>query len=101
MYKADDSNMIIISSDTAFEDIYFPADWAKQNLTANEISNFLEKLSLRESKLLSLKFGLNGEIPHTINEIAEVLEINQKRVMQIECKAYRRIKLLRDKSKNN
>ena len=52
----------------------------------------------REAEVISLRFGLNGEIPHTLQEVGTVLKITRERVRQIEEKA---IKKLRRKLKRN
>ncbi len=46
-----------------------------------------EVLKEREKTILELRFGLNGNIPKTQNEIAKMLGISRSYVSRIETKA--------------
>ena len=49
----------------------------------------LDKLEVRESTVLRLRFGLDGEEPMTLKEIGEKLDLTRERVRQIESEALR------------
>lgn len=59
----------------------------------------LKKLSIRESKVLSLSFGLNNISPHSLHDIAELFHMSSERVRQIRSAGlYKLKKLLTGKS---
>ncbi|MFW6123992.1 MAG: RNA polymerase sigma factor RpoD/SigA [Acidobacteriota bacterium] len=49
-------------------------------------------LSDRETKILSLRFGLNNERPHTLEEVGKKFNVTRERIRQIEAKALGKIK---------
>jgi RNA polymerase primary sigma factor len=57
-----------------------------------EIDRAICTLTLRESDVVRLYFGLNGEHPLTLEEIGERFELTRERVRQIKEKAIRRLK---------
>jgi RNA polymerase primary sigma factor len=58
----------------------------------DEVNYILETLTARESKILKLYFGLNGEKPHTLEEIGIKFKLTRERVRQIKEKALRRLR---------
>ena len=62
-----------------------------------EVLRTLATLTKKESDVLSLYFGLNGEHPMTLDEIGTVLKITRERVRQIKENGLRR---LRNKSRS-
>ncbi len=52
----------------------------------------LDALDERESKILRLRYGLDGEEPRTLKEIGASIRLTRERVRQIECEALRKIK---------
>jgi len=52
----------------------------------------LATLSSREQKVINLRFGLNGEDEHTLEETGIVFDITRERVRQIEAKALRKLR---------
>ena len=63
-----------------------------------EVNHILSTLTIRESKILKLYFGLDGEKPHTLEEIGIQFKLTRERVRQIKEKALRR---LRHSSRSN
>ncbi len=57
-----------------------------------EIDRALSTLTPRESDLIRLYFGLNGNHPMTLEEIGETFDLTRERVRQIKEKAIRRLK---------
>jgi RNA polymerase primary sigma factor len=60
----------------------------------NTIDTIFTKLSKREREILQLRFGLNGENAHTLEETGDILGITRERVRQIQQKAIKKIKNL-------
>lgn len=64
----------------------------------DEINHILNTLTHRESKILKLYFGLDGEKPHTLEEVGAIFKVTRERVRQIKEKA---LKKLRHGSRSN
>ncbi len=58
------------------------------------IEKIFTKLSNREKKILQLRFGLEGDIPHTLEETGNILGITRERVRQIQKKALKKLRNL-------
>ena len=61
-------------------------------LTQERIKNLLERMSKRERKILSLRFGLKDGVPHTLRDTAKNFGITRERVRQIENAAMRKMR---------
>jgi len=57
-----------------------------------EVNYILSTLMVRESKILKMYFGLDGEKPHTLEEIGVTFKLTRERVRQIKEKALRRLR---------
>ncbi len=58
----------------------------------NRVIALLDDLDERESKILRLRYGLDGEEPMTLKEIGHKIKLTRERVRQIENEALRKIK---------
>lgn len=56
------------------------------------VSDMLETIAPRSKQILSLRFGLGGQEEHTLEEVAEIMDITRERVRQIEAKVFRHIR---------
>lgn len=56
-----------------------------------QVEEALSTLSPREQEVLRLRFGFNGNHPHTLAEIGDKYGISRERVRQIEAKALKRL----------
>jgi RNA polymerase primary sigma factor len=52
-----------------------------------EVNIILESLPKREAKILKLYFGLDGEKPHTLEEIGIIFKLTRERIRQIKERA--------------
>ena len=52
-----------------------------------EVNEILKTLKDREARILQLYYGLNGENPHTLEEVGVVFKLTRERVRQIKEKA--------------
>ncbi len=57
-----------------------------------EINNTLKVLGERESQILRMYYGLDGQVPRTLEEIGEEFELTRERVRQLKEAAIRRLK---------
>lgn len=62
----------------------------------DEIMRQLKKLPPREFKILVLYFGLDGERPHTLEEIGNKLHLSRERIRQLKEKALNKIRSFPD-----
>jgi DNA-directed RNA polymerase specialized sigma subunit len=51
-----------------------------------------KSLSEREQKVLALRFGLEDEKPHTLDQLGELFGVTPSRIRQIEAKALRKLR---------
>ncbi len=58
-----------------------------------ELMSILEVLNPREMEIIQLRYGLQGEKPLTLAEIAKKLNVTRERIRQIESKALRKLKI--------
>lgn len=59
---------------------------------SREIGRTLTRLGVREAEILRYFFGLDGNHPHTLKEIAEAFDISAERVRQIKEQSLRKLK---------
>ena len=59
---------------------------------AEEVARALRTLPARDSKVLSLYFGLDGGREHTLEEIGAMLGVTRERVRQLRDRALRRLR---------
>ncbi|MFA7274552.1 MAG: sigma-70 family RNA polymerase sigma factor [Crocinitomicaceae bacterium] len=57
-----------------------------------DIDRSLSTLTMRESEILKMYYGLNGKYPLTLEEIGDRFDLTRERVRQIKEKAIRRLK---------
>ena len=58
----------------------------------NKIDKMLKTLTPREERIIKLRYGLEDNIIHTLDEIAKEFDITKERVRQLEVKAIRRLR---------
>ncbi len=75
-----------------------PDQLANHALLKDQIKEILSDLTERERKILSMRFGLEDNIPHTLEEVGKVFGVTRERIRQIEAKALDKIRQ-HDKSK--
>jgi len=66
------------------ESIVTAVDELSKFLLTERIEGLLEKMTDREKKILTLRFGLEDGVPHTLRDTAKNFGITRERVRQIE-----------------
>ena len=60
--------------------------------TREELRRGLDRLTVRERQVMTLRFGLLDEQDHTIEEVGKALQVTRERVRQVEARAWRKLK---------
>ena len=61
-----------------------PADAVADRIRRQEVEGVLSQLTQRERKVLELRFGLRGEEPRTLEQVAQRFGVTRERIRQIE-----------------
>jgi RNA polymerase sigma factor (sigma-70 family) len=69
-----------------------PLEEAIYNELKEIISKQLESLKDKEKNIIILRFGLNGNNPHTLQEISNIMNLTRERIRQIEQNALNKLK---------
>ncbi len=69
-----------------------PADATAHTLLKEHIKDTLDTLTLREKKVLELRFGIGDGCPRTLEEVGVFFQVTRERVRQIEAKALRKLR---------
>jgi RNA polymerase primary sigma factor len=52
----------------------------------------LAGLTVREAKVLRMRFGINMNTDHTLEEVGKQFDVTRERIRQIEAKALRKLR---------
>lgn len=76
------------------EDTLTPSveEQAMEGAMQREINRQMECLKPREQAILVLRFGLNGQNPHTLEEVGKRMGVTRERIRQIESIALRKLR---------
>jgi RNA polymerase primary sigma factor len=69
-----------------------PYEATSKRLLRENVNEVLQALSDRESKVLKMRFGLEGQRPMTLEEVGKKFGVTRERIRQIEAKALRKLK---------
>ncbi|MFQ6026755.1 MAG: RNA polymerase sigma factor RpoD [Dehalococcoidia bacterium] len=69
-----------------------PADAASFQLLKEQVSEVLDTLTERESRVLQLRFGLEDGRSRTLEEVGREFGVTRERIRQIEAKALRKLR---------
>jgi RNA polymerase primary sigma factor len=70
-----------------------PHEQSAEQARGRELAGALEQLNPRMRRVLSLRFGLDGSAPQTLEEVGSQLGITRERVRQLETRALRELRL--------
>ena len=83
------------------ESIVTAVDELSKFLLQERIEGLLEKMTPREKKILTLRFGLEDGVPHTLRDTAKHFGITRERVRQIEAACMLKLrKMMEDQEKD-
>ena len=69
-----------------------PPDATTSNNLKNQVSTVLETLTMREAKVLRMRFGIGMNTDHTLEEVGKQFDVTRERIRQIEAKALRKLR---------
>jgi RNA polymerase primary sigma factor len=81
------------------EDAVRSFDAVALQLDKDGVNEALSMLPYRERKVIELRFGLKGEHPRTLEEVARRFGVTRERIRQIEAKALAKLQAI-DKTRN-
>lgn len=74
------------------DDVLAPADSAAFSLLKEQLVEVLHTLTVREQKVLRLRFGLDDGRARTLEEVGKKFQVTRERIRQIEAKALRKLR---------
>ena len=69
-----------------------PVDSATGSGLRDATSNVLSGLTAREAKVLRMRFGIDMNTDHTLEEVGKQFDVTRERIRQIEAKALRKLR---------
>ncbi|OAM45319.1 RNA polymerase sigma factor RpoD [Eikenella sp. NML99-0057] len=69
-----------------------PADAAMYSGLREATKDVLESLTPREAKVLRMRFGIDMNTDHTLEEVGKQFDVTRERIRQIEAKALRKLR---------
>ncbi len=69
-----------------------PFEAAALSLARDDLQTLLDYLNPREREILSLRFGLSGDKPLTLDEVGQQFNVTRERIRQIEAKALTKLR---------
>ena len=69
-----------------------PVDFATFEGLRRVVKDVLESLTPREAKVLRMRFGIDMNTDHTLEEVGKQFDVTRERIRQIEAKALRKLR---------
>ena len=85
----EDSNLGDFIEDT---NIQSPVDAATSSGLQEAMQELLHSLTPREAKVLRMRFGIDMNTDHTLEEVGKQFDVTRERIRQIEAKALRKLR---------
>ncbi|QCI20802.1 RNA polymerase sigma factor RpoD [Buchnera aphidicola (Hyperomyzus lactucae)] len=85
----DDSHLGDFIEDTTLE---LPLDSATSESLRSATHDVLSGLTAREAKVLRMRFGIDMNTDHTLEEVGKQFDVTRERIRQIEAKALRKLR---------
>jgi len=87
--EEEDSNLGDFIED---QNIESPVDFATSAGLREAIQEILSSLTPREAKVLRMRFGIDMNTDHTLEEVGKQFDVTRERIRQIEAKALRKLR---------
>ncbi len=69
-----------------------PETHTRNNMVKGSIDDLLASLDERERRIVSCRFGINGESPKTLEQLGEIMGYSKERIRQLEDSALKKIR---------
>jgi RNA polymerase primary sigma factor len=76
-----------------------PDEAADTAMRKETLARILDTLSLRERRVLEMRYGLNGQHPRTLDEVGRTFNVTRERVRQIENQCLKKLQALAESQK--
>ncbi|MGH3022629.1 MAG: sigma-70 family RNA polymerase sigma factor [Gaiellaceae bacterium] len=76
-----------------------PDEAAETILRKETLGRILQTLSLRERRVLEMRYGLDGQNPRTLDEVGRTFNVTRERVRQIENQCLKKLQALAESQK--
>lgn len=76
-----------------------PEEAASGQLLREQVLDVVDGLNDREKKIIKMRFGLDGDRPHTLEEVGAEFAVTRERIRQIEAKALNKLRKHKDTRK--
>jgi len=74
------------------QNILSPVDSATSQSLSESTRDILSTLTAREAKVLRMRFGIDMNTDHTLEEVGKQFDVTRERIRQIEAKALRKLR---------
>ena len=98
-YATDKDDNFTLADTVADTTIHIEDDVLNEELNKDLKSCMEKRLTEREMKVMVMRYGLNGGIPKTLEEVGKKLGVTRERVRQIEAKSLSKLKVYNVKRK--
>ena len=71
-----------------------PEEAAEETMRKEALRKILGLLSVRERRVLELRYGLDGEHPRTLDEVGRAFNVTRERIRQIENQCLKKLRAL-------
>jgi RNA polymerase primary sigma factor len=95
----DDDSESVLSDFIEDTDLVMPNQEAARTLLKKHLNEVMNQLSLREQRILKIRFGLEDGVAHTLEEVGNEFGVTRERIRQIEAKALERIREAKEMKK--
>ncbi len=76
-----------------------PDNVVQEDETMRRMMHLVQFLDERERGILTLRYGLNGERPHTLEEVSRIIGPTRERIRQLQHQAVRKLRLMLDEER--
>jgi RNA polymerase primary sigma factor len=89
---SDESDRSTLGDFIADDKILSPQEEASKRILGDQIREILGDLSEKERQIIIMRNGLDGGIPHTLEEVGQHFQVTRERIRQIESKVHEKIR---------
>lgn len=96
---SDDDDSSELGNFVEDDSIVKPEEAAGEQLLREQVLSVVNDLNDREKRIIKMRFGLDGDRPHTLEEVGAQFAVTRERIRQIEAKALAKLRRNKDTHK--